>query len=61
MKQQRKCDIRQFSDMEKCIECGLCWDVNDPHPPVCELNTPYRAGFIERLFGFLFGDKVDNK
>lgn len=30
------CKARQQSDEMYCAPCGLRWDVNDPHPPLCQ-------------------------
>lgn len=43
------CIIRQWSDMTGCIKegCGLRWDTNDPHPPLCPafaVGRPQRHG-----------------
>lgn len=48
-----KCRIYYFSDMQKCVHCGLCWDANDPHPPACKEN-PVKHGWLVRLFFKLF-------
>ncbi len=29
------CRARQYSDQMHCSNCGLTWDMNDPHPPKC--------------------------
>jgi hypothetical protein len=36
------CEIRQYSDMEKCEKCGLCWDMNDPNSPECKMYNDQR-------------------
>jgi len=51
------CDIRNFSDMQKCMKCGMCWDINDPHPPKCEINNPKKVIFLDRIIAFVFGSK----
>lgn len=34
----KECRAKQYSDSMDC-DCGLKWDVNDPHPPACPLLT----------------------
>ena len=38
------CEARQYSDQMQCGRCGLAWDVNDPEPPECPLDSSKDMG-----------------
>lgn len=58
---KKPCEIYYFSDMQKCMKCGSCWDANDPHPPICDFDNPAKVTLIDKLIAFVFGDKQRNK
>ena len=48
------CHARQYSDQMMCGPCALQWDVNDPHPPRCQIagqtvDEPVLAGPVPDL------------
>jgi len=38
-RERTSCQARQFSDQMMCGRCGLQWDVKDPEPPRCPLES----------------------
>lgn len=59
MTKKTECDVYYFSDMQKCMKCGLCWDANYPHPPACNYGKidSKPAGKIEKIIALFFGLK----
>ena len=51
----KKCEVYYFSDMQKCMTCGSCWDANDPYPPQCNLEKPIKISVFDKLIAFIFG------
>lgn len=54
----KKCEVYYFSDMQKCMTCGSCWDANDPYPPQCDLEKPIKVSLFDKLIAIIFGRKA---